>query len=90
MTTETTTPTTKKYTRRKYFRIHIKGGSDEIIREELRELTDIVVAMREAQKKWKDEFGATNRARAVEIEKLADEWISKHKVFYYTEKSAGE
>ena len=91
MTTETTeTPKERKKYRRKCYKIHINGDTDAELREELIEITDILVAMREAQKKWKEEFGATNRLRATNLEKLADEWINKHKVYYYTIQSAAE
>lgn len=65
---------------RKYH-IHIKADTDEMVKEELREVAHILVSLREATKKWDKEYGYQNRALKKKWEAKADEWINKHKVF---------
>lgn len=62
------------------YSIHIRADTDEQLKNELREITNIVMGMREAQKLWKDVYGCAARLQKERWEKKADEWIEKHKV----------
>lgn len=64
------------------FRIHIKAETDEIIKEELRELTEIITGLRESTKNFNEHFGHRNRMNKKAWEEKADAWINKHKVLY--------
>lgn len=70
------------------YRIHIKADSDEAVKEELREVAEIITGLRESTKKWQEEFGHQNKGIKEKWEKMADAWINKHKVFYH-EKTNG-
>ncbi len=67
------------------FRVHIKCDTDEEIKEQLRTATEILVKMREAQIKFKAEFGYVNKSKMHEAEADADAWIETHKIYYNVE-----
>lgn len=64
------------------FRIHIKAETEEQIKEELREVANILTGLRESTKKWKAYYGQTNRNSMKHWEEKADAWINKHKIYY--------
>jgi hypothetical protein len=63
------------------FHIHIKASTEEQLKDELKELAYIITGMRQAQKRWHNEFGSASLKQRKEWEEKADEWIEQHKTF---------
>lgn len=64
------------------YRIHIKADTDAAVKEELREVAAIITGLREATIACTRGYNTASIHAKRKYEKLADEWIKKHKVFY--------
>lgn len=64
------------------FRVHIKADTEDAVKEELREVAEILTGLRESTKKHNEEFGFKNKIEKEKWEARADQWITRHKVFY--------
>jgi len=64
----------------KQFHVHIDVRTDEEIRAELREVSEILIGLREKTKDWELHYGADRRYAKKAWEEKADTWISKWKV----------
>lgn len=64
------------------YRIHIKADTDQALKEELREVAEIVIGLRESTKKWQIEYGSIAKGEKEKWEKRADAFINKHKILY--------
>lgn len=66
---------------RKY-RIHIKADTDGAVKEELREIAEIITGLRNATELSKRSYKSSYVRDREMWEAKADAWINKHKVYY--------
>lgn len=62
------------------FKVNIRSLSEEEMKKELLEISNIMIGLRFHTKYWLDHFGSINRKKMNYWENKADEWIEKYKV----------
>jgi len=64
------------------YRIHIKAETDEAVKEELREVAEIITGLRQATELCKRSYKSSLVRDKENWEARADAWIKKHKIFF--------